>query len=271
MTAPITDLNDLRLVKAMAHPLRRRVLVALEGRVASPSELAGELGEKLPNLSYHVRQLVNLGLLREVRQAQRRGAIEHYYTSTIPSLSEDAWADVPDTVKAGMNGQLIADLTTSALAASRVGGFDGGEAIIQNLHLDDRGAAAVTRALERMQRDVAKAAAASRDRGGGVDMRFGLLLFRLPEPPKPAPKPRELPGRDGEVDPDAVLAAIRELEHPTVTSIARRLFKIPKTTQVSRNAGVGAKVTERVEELLAAGRVHEAGQWRSGTTYEVIE
>ena len=67
------------MVKALAHPLRVRVLEALEDRTASPSELADELGANLSLLSYHVRKLEELGMIELVRKAPRRGAIEHFY------------------------------------------------------------------------------------------------------------------------------------------------------------------------------------------------
>ena len=54
---PINEINDPRLVKALAHPLRVSILSALEHRIASPSELADELDVPLPNLSYHIRML----------------------------------------------------------------------------------------------------------------------------------------------------------------------------------------------------------------------
>jgi len=48
---------DQRLIKALGHPLRMSVLAILNARVASPSELAKELGEPLGNVAYHVKIL----------------------------------------------------------------------------------------------------------------------------------------------------------------------------------------------------------------------
>ena len=79
MAAPHAGLVDPRLAKALAHPLRARILVVLNERVASPNEIAQMLGEALPNVSYHVRTLSDLDCIALVRTAQRRGAIEHYY------------------------------------------------------------------------------------------------------------------------------------------------------------------------------------------------
>jgi DNA-binding transcriptional ArsR family regulator len=72
------------LVKALGHPLRIRVLIALDAAEGpqSPSQLAEELEEKLPNLSYHVRMLVQEGAMKLKRTKPRRGAIEHFYEAT---------------------------------------------------------------------------------------------------------------------------------------------------------------------------------------------
>ncbi len=99
----ISEINDPRLVKALAHPLRVSILSALEHRIASPSQLAEELGVPLPNLSYHIRMLVQLDLLKLVKTRPRRGAIEHYYQAKGPvSVSDKAWGQVPTLVKEAM-------------------------------------------------------------------------------------------------------------------------------------------------------------------------
>src|ERR671922_273092 len=60
---------------AFGHPLRVSIFnhLAREGE-ASPKELATALGQPLGNVSYHVRELVNLGIMKGSRTASRRGA-----------------------------------------------------------------------------------------------------------------------------------------------------------------------------------------------------
>jgi DNA-binding transcriptional ArsR family regulator len=65
--------------KALAHPLRARILEALAGEPRSPNELAVEFGEPLGNVSYHVLVLRDLGMVELVDTAPRRGAVEHFY------------------------------------------------------------------------------------------------------------------------------------------------------------------------------------------------
>src|SRR2546423_12946983 len=71
MTVPV-DITDPRIAKAYAHPLRIHILGMLGDGVASPSEIAGELGAPLTHVSYHVRQLAGLGLIKLVKTT--RGA-----------------------------------------------------------------------------------------------------------------------------------------------------------------------------------------------------
>jgi DNA-binding transcriptional ArsR family regulator len=88
---PYQDITDPALAKALAHPLRTRILAALENRTASPSELSEELDASLGVLSYHVRRLTALGFLKLVKRVPRRGAVEHYYTAVArPRITDDA-------------------------------------------------------------------------------------------------------------------------------------------------------------------------------------
>ena len=65
--------------RAMAHPMRGRILATLDGQELSPVELARELGASLGVVSYHVRVLADAGLVELARTTARRGAIQHHY------------------------------------------------------------------------------------------------------------------------------------------------------------------------------------------------
>jgi DNA-binding transcriptional ArsR family regulator len=70
-----------QLGRALGHPLRVEILTALLDREeSSPRELAGELGEPLGTVSYHVRYLVSLEMLELQRMVPRRGAVQHFYS-----------------------------------------------------------------------------------------------------------------------------------------------------------------------------------------------
>src|ERR687886_2662200 len=122
----ISDIGDPRLVKALAHPLRVQILTVLEERTASPSDLAEELGAPLGNVSYHVRTLTELGLLKLVRRRTRRGAVEHYYRARgRATVSDRAWSQVPSVVRRSMTGVALEQAIEQAVAAAGGGGFDG--------------------------------------------------------------------------------------------------------------------------------------------------
>jgi DNA-binding transcriptional ArsR family regulator len=90
------DLVDPRLAKALSHPMRARILTILNERVASPNEISELIDERLPNVSYHVRALLDLGCIELVDTAQRRGAIEHYYRAIVrPFFSDRDWKKLP--------------------------------------------------------------------------------------------------------------------------------------------------------------------------------
>lgn len=74
---------DPAWAKIATHPLRLRILQAVQAHgEASPSTLAEEFGERLGNVSYHVRTLLDRGMLELRRTEPRRGAVEHYYAVT---------------------------------------------------------------------------------------------------------------------------------------------------------------------------------------------
>jgi DNA-binding transcriptional ArsR family regulator len=96
MARQTLDLVDPRLAKALSHPMRARILTILNERVASPNEISEIIEERLPNVSYHVRALLDLGCIELVSTAQRRGAIEHYYRAVVrPFFTDRDWKKLP--------------------------------------------------------------------------------------------------------------------------------------------------------------------------------
>jgi DNA-binding transcriptional ArsR family regulator len=112
---------EQRLAKALTHPVRMRVLTLLNQKVASPSELAEELGEPLGNVSYHVRMLLDLDLVELVNTKPRRGAVEHYYRAT---ASPGIWDQLPDPLREGIADAILTKAWEDTLAAVEAGTFD---------------------------------------------------------------------------------------------------------------------------------------------------
>jgi DNA-binding MarR family transcriptional regulator len=75
------------------HPIQLRALTILTERVASPKEIAIDLGltkAKAGLVSHHIRVLEKADLVEEVRTERRRGALEHYFkASKRPIVTEE--------------------------------------------------------------------------------------------------------------------------------------------------------------------------------------
>src|SRR3954470_701575 len=154
----ISDIGDPRLVKALAHPLRVQILSTLEDRVASPSDLAAELDAPLGNVSYHVRTLADLGLVKLVKRRTRRGAVEHYYQARgRAQVTNRAWAQVPGVVKRSMVAAALEQAVDAAGAAAAAGGFAPDESNLsrQTVTLDAEGFSEVSQAVARLHEEVA--------------------------------------------------------------------------------------------------------------------
>lgn len=73
------------LLGVLNHRLRRNLLRRLdevEGS-RSPLELALDLSQSLSNLSYHVRILHTVGVIKLSRTKQVRGSTAHFYSSAL--------------------------------------------------------------------------------------------------------------------------------------------------------------------------------------------
>src|SRR5881227_3472419 len=136
-------INEPRVAKALSHPLRARILGILEERRASPRELSEELGAPLGNVSYHVRALLNLKLIKLVKKTPRRGAIEHHYEAAgaAARVPDVEWEKMPSIAKQAVVGAVLDETNQSVAEAAAVGGFDSTEAHITRtkLVLDEQG------------------------------------------------------------------------------------------------------------------------------------
>jgi DNA-binding transcriptional ArsR family regulator len=78
----VAELRWEELAKASMHRLQVRILERAAGIPQdrfSPIGLATEFGEPLGNVSYHVRVLLERGLLKKAGSTPRRGAVQHHY------------------------------------------------------------------------------------------------------------------------------------------------------------------------------------------------
>lgn len=72
-------IRDLEQVKAMADPLRTRIIEAMRDGPRTAKQVAELLGEKPTRLYHHVDALERVGILRLVETRRNRGTLEKYY------------------------------------------------------------------------------------------------------------------------------------------------------------------------------------------------
>ncbi len=141
------DLLD-RVLRALNHPLRRRILFELSQRPASASSLADLLTEDLWTISYHLSRVLAKGcdVVEVVEAVQRRGALEKVY-----GLKPDVWTGL---------------FSAAGLAGS------GCEMIVAEV--DSASWARICRARDAFREQVEEAVEASsqarEDRGGGAEL-----------------------------------------------------------------------------------------------------
>jgi DNA-binding transcriptional ArsR family regulator len=124
MTKPISEIDDPRLVKALAHPLRIRIMAILERRSATPKEMAELLDVPLENISYHVRTLRDFGYIKLERKRVVRGTVEHRYgMAARPRITAKVWEQLPAIVREALDAaslEQIWDVVSRAAAQDKM-------------------------------------------------------------------------------------------------------------------------------------------------------
>jgi DNA-binding transcriptional ArsR family regulator len=165
---------DLAYLKAIAHPLRFRLLTELSSRVASPRQLAEALEEPLGRVSHHVRVLARLEAIELVRQERRRGALEHFYRARVrPWLDDDTWARLPVETRRASFAQNVRRIGDDLSRGIEAGALDHPRAHVSStrLALDELGYTAVADLLGATLDRLVEIEAESRGRLAGAPPR----------------------------------------------------------------------------------------------------
>jgi len=191
---------------ALLHPLRRRILEALE----SPDSAAGVARRlRLPRqrLNYHVRELARAGLLRRAGRRRKRNMVEQCYVATArgyalsPELLGRMGADprrVEDTLSAAYLLSLASQLQSELGRAAREAAAQGKRLTTLSMNSEFRfenagQRAAFARALQAAVVEVIgrfSSPARLADGSAGAGRAYRLVLGCYPVPP-----------RDGSQDP----------------------------------------------------------------------
>lgn len=184
------ELIDQRLVRALAHPLRIKILEILTERVASPNLISDNLEAGLSHVAYHTRALDKCGCLELVDTAQRRGATEHFYKASPHSFIGDRiWRRVPRALLGGVSGATLQSFMDRAVAALEAGTIDEREDTTlywMPVLLDEQGWKEVTTTMEETVDRVLAIQEESRERiarrkgRGGISAIVGVASFETP-------------------------------------------------------------------------------------------
>ena len=178
-----------QLAKALAHPLRVRILTALHRGISSPNQLAQELDEPLGNVSYHVKTLLEYDCVELVKTEPRRGAVEHFYRATERAFFSDAdWAKIPASARKGIEGVILESIGQDATAALTEGTIDARtDSHISRtpLNLDEEGWTELSKLLgdtleSAMKIGEESASRLANEKADGIPTSLSLLHFELP-------------------------------------------------------------------------------------------
>lgn len=190
-----------QLAKALAHPLRVRILTSLHRGISSPNQLAQELDEPLGNVSYHVKTLLEYDCVELVKTEPRRGAVEHFYRATDRAfLSDSDWAKIPASARKGISGSIIESIgqnATEALSAGKIESRKDSHISDTPLLLDEQGWKDLNKALA----DIVKRGAAIQKEAAkrmgkdkkteGIPTRLAIMHFEVPAEEKPKAKAKK--------------------------------------------------------------------------------
>lgn len=175
--------------RAVAHPLRMRILAALDEHRLTIAELASSLSADRRTVARHVRTLERLGLLKAVDLPTRATA---YEVVTAPYYTDATWGELPAPAKrASMVGALL-HAHSIASAAAAEGGFDREDIHYtrSSLVVDEEGwrllsrkFAALFAEFERIERESAERLA--RGNAAAIDVGAIMMLFERVQAPRP--------------------------------------------------------------------------------------
>lgn len=185
---------ETTLAAIVAHPTRARCFVILTERTASPVEIAQEIGKDVGHVGYHVRKLLQLGLIELVDERPVRGAVEHFYRAmerAMVSEEEFAGLSIPERegftryimqrlvadVARSMDQEVFAERTNHIIARTPMVVDEDGFQEMSDLHTE-----LVERTLEVQARSAERLAKSGEM---GISSISASLFFEVPERKRP--------------------------------------------------------------------------------------
>lgn len=152
--AEVLDTTDPRQLKALAHPLRNRILFALGPDGSTVSRLAKALSTNKGNVAHHLAVLEGAGLVRRGARRQVRGGTEQYFVRAARRLR------TPGGRRAGHTAALL------QAVAEEVGASPTDSLLtLRRIRLTRAQAAALAQHLERLVEELPEAGPREPDHG----------------------------------------------------------------------------------------------------------
>jgi DNA-binding transcriptional ArsR family regulator len=199
-TVPVqsTDKVDFvspQLAAALAHPTRVAVMGVLVEGPASPRQMAEAIDEPLNNVTYHVKQLRDLGCIELDRVERRAGGrvFERFYRASQRAyFDDDAWSILDEGQRLGVLWSVVQLMSKDITNAMTAGTFFGEDydihATRSPMTVDQEGWGEIATLLNRTTKDlfeVERRVKERRVKSGeepAVYAKVQMLQFRSPSP-----------------------------------------------------------------------------------------
>ncbi len=273
----------MALTKAVAHPLRVRILTAFTSReLVSGNEFASEFGVSREVVNYHFRRLCDLGFLALARRTPVRGvAVEHHYRlKRRVDAPAGEWETLPSLVKDTIVQARLADINQLAARADAHGAFESASSCLtlRQLDLDPTGwkqlADAIAGSIERIQRIHADARARLGQDPGQPDVTRCVAVLMLFEAHQEnsaraahvTTQPRTNTSRPPGSPVERALANARSSFHAALGLTVRELRREQNLSQqqYAQRCGLAASFVRQIEHCKTDSRLTAIGDLARG-------
>jgi DNA-binding transcriptional ArsR family regulator len=181
-----------RVLRALNHPVRRRVMRVLVDGPGSATTISQEIGMDTGVVSYHLSQVLakECDIVELFDSVPRRGAIEKFYRLKLHALSETDPGEEGEAAPASrrMSFEECLIVAVSAMEADAFAALDGSAWDWSLTQVDEIAWREIRAASDEFDATVRKAAAASRKRAGAEAAQgivVGVAAFPTVTPPPP--------------------------------------------------------------------------------------
>jgi DNA-binding transcriptional ArsR family regulator len=181
-----------RVLRALNHPVRRRVMRVLVDGPGSATTISQEIGMDTGVVSYHLSQVLarECDLVELFDSVPRRGAVEKFYRLKLHALSEADPGEEGEAPPASrrMSFEECLIVAVSAMDADAFAALDGSAWDWSLTQVDEIAWREIRAASDEFDARVRKAAAASRKRAGAEVAQgivVGVAAFPTVTPPPP--------------------------------------------------------------------------------------